>query len=191
MENEILDSELGRQQGPEGEVQMAGFWTRVWAALIDGLVMMPLALLGMYNMLMGKVFLLAVLQSLAYVAYKPLMEWKYGATLGKMAVKIKVVNYDYQPISLDQSYLRFIFYFISTAISVLFTFQLFQQPEFMETDDFMKLATFQAEFESPLQDFSSIASFIVMVSAIFVLFDDRRQALHDKIAKTFCIRVKK
>ena len=38
MENEILDSELSKQQGPEGAVEMAGFWIRVGAALIDFLV---------------------------------------------------------------------------------------------------------------------------------------------------------
>jgi uncharacterized RDD family membrane protein YckC/DNA-directed RNA polymerase subunit RPC12/RpoP len=91
-----------------GAMRYAGFWIRFGAAFIDGI------LLNLSSLVVGLIggaissagdagavaggSLLAVYY-LAMLAYGPFMHGKYGATLGKMAVKIKVVRADGAPIS--------------------------------------------------------------------------------------------
>src|SRR5215217_7222838 len=80
-------------------VSPASWFSRVWAALIDGLigvaVYIPLAVLDSdsASVLFGISFLAY------YVLYAPLMlTFNRGRTLGKMALGIRVINYDGDPI---------------------------------------------------------------------------------------------
>ncbi|MHB9138567.1 MAG: RDD family protein [Victivallaceae bacterium] len=83
------------------DVRFAGFWIRVSAAIIDGL------LLWVVNLVAGLVIGLAaannqtailisanLLSILIGFLYPCIMLSKYGSTLGMMAVKIKVINAD-------------------------------------------------------------------------------------------------
>ncbi|MBK8392708.1 MAG: RDD family protein [Saprospiraceae bacterium] len=51
---------------------------------------------------------MALVIGILLMCYKPFMEFQYGATLGKMAVKLKVVNLDFEKITLSQSIIRYI-----------------------------------------------------------------------------------
>jgi len=90
-----------------GELRWAGFWIRLGAQFIDGLIVLPLSfgvqlLTGMsFGQIIGienrSLFMLVISQLLAFVtgvAYEVVMVGEYRATLGKMAVGIKVVMAD-------------------------------------------------------------------------------------------------
>ncbi len=187
MENEILDDELDPQQDKQPPIRYATFGARLGASLIDSLILLPFVALNFHNLTNSKIFAFDLLNSLLFVFYKPLMEWKYGATFGKMALKIKVVNEQFQSITLDQSVLRFLFYFILTAINIMISYHNFQSPAFLEASNIEELMESQLNTNNPMQPFSSPATFLLMFSVMFVLFDMKKQALHDKLAKTFCI----
>jgi uncharacterized RDD family membrane protein YckC len=96
-----------------GELNYAGFWTRFAAVFLDGLI------LGGVNMVLGLVAGLGIGQAVGAqpagaialqgvlmliqlgigLSYEVVMVGKYGATLGKMACKIKVVTAEGQPVS--------------------------------------------------------------------------------------------
>ena len=69
---------------------------------------------------------------------------KYQATLGKMAMGIKVVNYNGQRLDFTKALLRNLSKFLS--------------------------------------------AFILGIGYIMIIFDDRKQGLHDKIADTFVVK---
>jgi len=88
-------------------VSPASWFSRVWAALIDGLigvaVYIPLAVLDSdsASVLFGISFLAY------YVLYAPLMlTFNRGRTLGKMALGIRVINYDGDPIGFPRALMR-------------------------------------------------------------------------------------
>ena len=58
------------------DVKYAGFWIRVAAALVDGLVTLPIGLLITYNFLSIKSYPLMILLTILSMFYKPLMEAK-------------------------------------------------------------------------------------------------------------------
>ncbi len=138
---------LGSLAGVQ-EVQYVGFWWRVLAALVDGMVMgavsmifmIPMMILGVSasmptgpgatpsaaaGMPVGAIMLQIVVTVLQYaiqIGYYTWMTGKYGATLGKMAIGAKVVNADGSKCTYLKGFARWAAYtFVSgTAALILF-----------------------------------------------------------------------
>jgi len=181
--NDILDH--FDYEGNPQNIRFAGFWIRVGASLVDFMVISPITGLGFYNVIEMKSLSLALLLIAAQAFYKPFMEFKYGATLGKMATRIKVVSTKFQNLTINQAILRDGFYLLGFFASIISNIALFQNPEFLEIHDTIKLSEWQAEQN---QDYMTMgASMLLTFSIMFVIFDLKKQGLHDKIAETYCI----
>lgn len=185
----LLDDDFVVENGPpEILPPFAGFWLRVGASLIDFLVMAPIVALSFYNLLSLKSLPTAIVCILAQPLYKIFMEGKYGATLGKMATHIKVVDMGYQQIDMNLAVKRYALYGISTLIGAITTILMFSAYGFEEMTDFMAFSTMQAKAAGvALNLLSQLSSLLVLISVIFVAFDTRKQALHDKLAGTLVI----
>ncbi|MBL7932364.1 MAG: RDD family protein [Bacteroidia bacterium] len=182
MEHEILDD---AQSTDQQDAKWAGFWIRVGASLIDVLVYLPFIGLNFYNLYSLKNLPLQLFVDIVFLLYKPLMEYKYGATLGKMAVKIKVVSENFDKITLSQTILRNYPHWLNQILSIFTAFFLFQNPDFQEADSMAAISQVQREIISPFV--SSSISFVAIISWIVVAFTSKKQGLHDMIAKTYCI----
>jgi uncharacterized RDD family membrane protein YckC len=187
MNNDILDDELERPESGLESVRYAGFGVRVGASLIDSLVLLPLVGLNYYNSLNFKDLSLAVVIAVVGAIYKPYMEYRYGATIGKMAVKVRVVNYELQAISPEQALIRYIPWILSVIISLLATISIFRTEGFAEAHDLMSYS--ELAQRSNYVQWMQFSSWIVPISAFGMLFNAYRQAVHDQLAKTFCIHV--
>ena len=184
MENHVLDNDL-QKTNEEPEVEWAGFWVRVGASLIDFFVYLPFAGLSFYNLNNSKNLYLQLFCLLVMMLYKPLMEFRYGATLGKMAVGIKVVSNDFQSITLPQSTLRYLPWLVGQVISLFTAILLFQHPDFEYTSGMTELGYLQNEIISPL--IRMLSSVFLLVSCLVVAFSENKQGLHDMIGSTYCI----
>lgn len=116
------------------ELQYAGFWIRFGARFVDGLVMQGVSygllfLIGILGSAFdsgapgepgaGEIILLlfTIVFSIGFpVAYETYFVGKYGATLGKMAVGIKVVMSDGSPVSNGRAFGRVWAYFLSALV---------------------------------------------------------------------------
>lgn len=184
---QILDEEQWPADQEYNEFMLATFWQRVGATLLDALVQLPVALLVFWNMISLKIYALDVLLSLALFLYKPLLEGWYGATLGKMWTNLKVVTTDMQAITMDQSFMRYLFYGTSALIGFVTSYHLFHHPAFGEVQSMEGIS---AVTEDPLwSNLSTLASVLVLVSVFRVAFDRSRQAWHDRIARTLVIKL--
>jgi len=171
------------------EVQYAGLWIRVGASIIDSFVILPIGLLSFYNLLAFKSLLFMILLTILASLYKPLMEWRYGATLGKMAMKIKVVSEDYGFLGLEQAFGRYMPWMITQVLTLVSYYYLFNSDGFLEMDSFLELGTMTQE--SPTDTINTVYNFIFIIIVGSLAVDKRHQGFHDKIAKTFCIKVQK
>ena len=172
--------------GFKEEVEYASFWIRVGAALIDTLVFAPLIALSFVNLFYVKSLVLLYVMMVLQALYKPLMEFKYGATLGKMAVKIKVVNEEHNPITIDQSFGRYLPWVISTVISLITTTAMYMSADFHSLTTYMQLAEFSENL--PLNTVSQAYNFIFLLLILWMVIDKKNQGVHDKIAKTMVIK---
>lgn len=185
MNDNILDNEPREEPVNLETVRFAGLWVRVGASIIDSLVMLPLMGLNYYNIIDFKNLSLALLLAILSAAYKPFMEFYYGATVGKMALKIKVVDYQLQFISLDQALIRYLPWVLSVGVNLLATIYIFQLEGFEDVRDFLSYGDLANT--TPYQKWVQFSIWVAPISAFGILFNPFKQAVHDQLAKTYCI----
>ncbi len=187
MSDHILDENYDDLDGEQRHYRFAGFWIRVGASIVDMLVLIPFIGLSFYILLVLKSLPLMIINTILMAAYKPLMEYQYGATLGKMAVGIKVINEDGGLLTPNQAIIRYLPWLIGNIINLLVLVEIFGTPGFDEIEGFMEYNMFVAQNPSTLTSLSSVAGFLILISALVLLFNKQKQALHDKWANTYCI----
>lgn len=116
-----------------GQLNYAGFWTRFAAVFLDGLILTVVNFL--IRLAVGQsameatglqpqtanalvVILLAIQLAIA-ICYEGLLIGKYGATLGKMACKIKVVTAEGDRVSYPRSFARYFSKIISYMVCLI------------------------------------------------------------------------
>lgn len=185
MENTILDDNLFNEEEKEIiPLRFAGFWIRFVASFLDGLIMLPLGMVNFFAITYFKSIPLYVLTILLSAVYKPICEFKFGATLGKMAIDLKVVNEKFQKISVEQAILRAIPFILGSIMGILMIL-LIDMDTFDEDIGFLEFAEIMQN--SKYHWLENISNLILLVSCLVVAFDTRKQGLHDKLAKTYCV----
>lgn len=163
----------------------AGFWIRAGASIIDFLVFVPIMILAFWNMFTLKSTFVLVLISLPGLAYKPLMESYFGATLGKMACGVKVINDNGKKLSVAVAYARFLPFFVSAAISLAGQVILFSSPQFESVRSFVELG--QSQERGFLDALSTLLGIFIIIDCVVAAFTFRKRALHDMLAESFCV----
>jgi len=163
----------------------AGFWIRVLATLIDVLVLSPVGALSFINLLYVKSLLLLFVLQLPWLLYKPLMEALYGATLGKMALKIRVIDTHGNNLTLSKAYIRFLLFLAPVVVSFAALLSLFLNPGFEGASSFEEI--YELTLGNPLYSLSSIAGWVVLIDVVVVAFTRRKRAIHDMMAGSFCV----
>ena len=161
------------------------FWKRFWAIVIDGFilntVLQTLEFFSFSFFSTSGILLDLVLSNLPYL-YAVLMLGKYGQTIGKMIMKVKVVdNATEDNLSYSQSFMREIVPMVLVTTSIILNFILFSDVDF-ENFRVSTLGYILILFPSGMLVIWSILEIVTM------LFDDKNRALHDKIADTVVIR---
>jgi uncharacterized RDD family membrane protein YckC len=165
----------------------ATFMQRFYAFMIDCLVFFPIIALKTYSLILLKSFSLLILCSLLWMAYKVLMEYKLGATIGKRYVGLRVVNERFESITLGQSVGRFIFYFAIELGSLLALLNLFNNPQFLASTDPFIINQLQIENNTTAL---AIGQLLYVFSVFGILANPKKQTTHDKISNTYCISIK-
>jgi len=137
----------------------AGFWIRVLASVIDSAIFIPLSIFSFLNLMFFKNTALLMLTILPSFLYKPLMESFYGATLGKMACGIRVIDNIGQKLSLEIAYLRFLPFILTSLIGTIQSLTLYMSPEFESAKTFEEIG--QLQQTGPLNILVYLASFPV------------------------------
>ncbi|MGB2866727.1 MAG: RDD family protein [Sedimentisphaerales bacterium] len=169
----------------EGYSRPAGFWIRVGATLIDWLIFIPIGMLSIWNIYSLKNTAVLVLISLPALLYKPLMESFFGATLGKMSCKIKVIDDNGKKLSLFGAYVRFFPFLIQNGINLVGQLIVFSSPQFQSATSMIELQ--EAQQANYLNIIGLILIPLVIIECVFAAFTFRKRALHDMLAESFCV----
>ena len=186
MEDSIIDDDFFSKPPPSiDQAQLASFWQRLGAQLVDFMILFPIMVLSLYNTLNIKNLGIMLLLTTASALYKPYLEWKRSATFGKSFLGIKLVDEHLNDITIDQAFKRYFPWIISFLFSMYSNIYLFMSPEFAEIDDFMEIG--YVIQRAPLSGLSNFYGFIFIILVGSLVFDNRRQGIHDKAAGTYCI----
>ncbi|MDB5283365.1 MAG: hypothetical protein JWO06_2440 [Bacteroidota bacterium] len=172
----------------EQPVYYGGFWRRLAAQIVDGILLgvftVPIAL---YDLFTVKSYLLYLVVGIVGALYKPLMEYKYGATLGKMALGLKCVNSNYEPIDLRQAFMRNIIFLIPNLTGLVLYYFVFAAPGFEEVTSIAQYVDFAQHFQNRPAGTNFLFSALLIVDAIVLAVDNEKRSLHDKFANTLVI----
>lgn len=184
--DQVREGPADEPVGAEYYPQPAGFWIRAVAMVLDGFVFLPVVALLFYNAVRWKsmaVFFLVVW--LPGVLYKPLMEAYWGATLGKMACRLIVVDETGHLLSIAAAYTRFLPFFLLRVLGLVGMLAIFLMPEFRQARSPEQVA----ELQIP-----RIIEFLQLPLAAFVFCDclavavtDGKRAIHDFMAGSYCV----
>ena len=169
----------------EGYSRPAGFWIRVGAQIVDILVFIPIIILSYWNTFSLKSTAVLVSISVPGLIYKPLMESFFGATLGKMACGIKVIDGNGNKLSLVGAYVRYFPFLISSGVNLAGQLIMFSSPQFQSAASMMELA--QAQQGNFLGPIGTLVNVLVMIECVVAAFTFRKRALHDMLAESFCV----
>lgn len=182
---EILDQPL--IEANRDTVKYGGFWKRLAAMLIDGVILTPVTLgITYFNIINWKNPAIFIVVSLAGMAYKPVMECLYGATLGKMVLKLTVVNSDLEMAGVGTILLRNSLTLVPSILTLVMTLPVYFHADFGSVSGFMEYTTF-TQGHTSAQLVSTLSGLIAIVDGIVMMADNRSRSLHDKIADTLVI----
>lgn len=171
----------------------AGFWKRLPAAIIDMLIWIPFIFIYHYTQSISITiaFVAVVVFSILFSVYSVFFNLKYGGTLGKLAVGIRVTKPNGEKIDLKDALLRSsvdIVYGLLFAISQVYAISKVNSNAYLMAGFIERI-----ELISPLYPgytkYTDILSNVWYWSEMVVLlFNKRKRALHDFIAGTVVIR---
>ena len=174
------------------EPRFANFGARLGAALLDFLCTLPLAGLTAYFTMFSPSWTNYLVVAMLSMLYKPLMEGYFGATLGKMILKLKVVQHGGEPINWSQAFIRYVPWAIAGLLNIWAAQDLLTYPGIEDISGFTEYMELMQEYQmengfSAKSLVSSVAAWIPLVSALFMLGSARKQSLHDRLAETFVV----
>jgi uncharacterized RDD family membrane protein YckC len=152
----------------------------VGAALIDMLITVPI-FIGLLFLQSPTLFLLGVV---VLVAYKPLMEGLLGATVGKLALGLRVVDKETRPIGLVTALIRAALFIVS-SLPAYISYYLMKAQGIAITD----VAAMQAFQQSNrMLDYLGWGfGMLTFVACLMVAFTARKRGLHDMFADTLVV----
>ena len=164
----------------------AGFWIRVLASFIDGMIFLPTVAILFLDLIYWKNFLVVVLVCLPSFIYKPFMESLKGATLGKMACGLRVSGENGGNLTLGKAYLRSLPNIAALVVAMLSYALLFANPDFIAATNFKDF--FELPQPNELAGATFLINFFVLVDGLVVAFNPQKRAIHDYLAGSYCVR---
>lgn len=174
-------------------MKYAGFGSRFLAGLVDFLVFLPLMYINAWiqaHSYMGAI-LFTVPYFIIYAAYNIIFLGKWGQTLGKMAMRIKVTHLDGSNVGYRTALLRHsvdLVFALASLIGMIVAMRAAGPGVFTPDITFLQRTTMIVE---QLPAFASISQTLSNVwiwsELIVLLFNRKRRAIHDFMAGTVVI----
>jgi uncharacterized RDD family membrane protein YckC len=180
----MLEDNVATQEFDITSTKPAGFWIRVVSYIIDVLIVMVPTVGAMFMKSVPLYLVVAVLAML----YKPLLEGLLGATAGKLALGLKVVNDEGELIGLVGGFTRSALFILGGIPGIIMQSKIMGQG--ISNFDPVAMKEFQAE-NMLLQYANWGFTVVVVVACIMVAFTARKRGLHDMIADTYVIYANK
>ena len=158
---------------------------RIGAAIVDSFIFVPFSFLSEYltEVLSNTTGLLILWTSISlslFQFYSIFMHGKYGQTLGKKSMSIKIVTFgDELPITYRQAFIRDLPYTVLVLLDIFLTICFILVPELAYNSLLINITTI----------LGYAGFFWLLLEIITMLFNDKRRAIHDLIAKTVVIKI--
>ena len=164
------------------------FWRRVLAAIIDTVVLLPVGLPQIwvwnqsYDLSKGLQITWYAFITLSWYVYEIVMLGKYGQTIGRMLVKVKVMEKsEVSQITYWQAIKR-------TSVPLLATIIVMPYQLYLISSGKFYMQQVKPEYDAYTMVLSYFLWVWLLLEYITMLFSQKRRAIHDIIAGSVVIR---
>ncbi|HEY1825980.1 MAG TPA: RDD family protein [Acidimicrobiales bacterium] len=161
----------------EPSMPYAGFWWRALGFVIDSVVLIVVVELPLRSLHLSTVESALTRAAFAFIYGAAFLIFNRGRTLGMLTVGIRVVSISGEGVSARRAALRTLGYVILASIVSFYHVEHFVHP----TPQQSKTATRQASILFSL-------GIPLYLDLLWMLWDKKKQTLHDKLAGTIVIR---
>lgn len=170
---------------PDADIIYSKFWDRFGAFLLDGCIVLAFTLpVSYFNVTVWKIPPLYLLLGLVTMLYKPFMECRYGATLGKMIVKLEVVGHDFKKITVPEEIKRVSFYLFPAILQYIIVLPLYFSKAFDTINNYREFNDHVALSNPSLYWITWIVIGLLITDTISFFVNQPNRALHDLYAGT-------
>ena len=162
----------------------AGFWIRFAAYVIDILVVMVFGVIALFIKSVPAYILIMI----PLIAYKPVLEGALGGTAGKLALGLRVINAEGQKIGIAGGFVRAGLFILPVIPNMLLQIKIIEQG--LSPFDPVAMAEFQQANELLYYVYYAL-SLLSIISCIIVAFTQRKRGLHDMVADSYVIYLRK
>ena len=171
----------------------AGFWLRLIAMFIDGIVFLPVAIIYLYTR--AESWEIAVMTTIPYcflyALYNIYFHGRWGRTIGKMVIRIKVVTQNGKDIQYRHAFMRHSVDLVLAALSaVAFSMALDSVKDIgFFHGDWQQLNTlFHNALPTWWNSVKAATQTWVFSELVVLLTNKEKRSVHDFIAGTLVIR---
>jgi uncharacterized RDD family membrane protein YckC len=174
-------------------VEYGGFWRRLGAQILDGLILMPLGLVALFGIQFSHMFYVYYLvpSILIGLFYSVWLVQRYGGTPGKRILDMRIVMVDGSRITATAALVRNSVMLILSTISSVGSAMVSLNMNVENYDSLGFLEKMQL-FQANTAGWSMYAGYAIwgwiLVLIIVMLSNKRRRSAHDFIAKTLVVR---
>jgi uncharacterized RDD family membrane protein YckC len=179
----------------ESNMRYAGFWPRLGAIFVDIIVMAPLMVVSFWTLSASRTtgLLIEILLASAFAFHNIYFIGRWGQTIGKMALKIRVVRLNGADARFRRAFYRHaVDLAFSVATSALTIYALMsvtdQEYSALIFDDRLELVEKMTGAWIAVLSWLSFAW--VGSELVVLLLNEKRRALHDYIAGTVVVHTK-
>jgi len=170
---------------PEADIVYSKFWDRLGAFLLDGCIVATITLpVSYFNITIWKIPSIYTGIALVSMLYKPFLECRYGATLGKMIVRLRVVGHDFEKITISEEIKRVSFYLFPAILQHIITLPVYFSAAFISINNYREFNRHVAANTPSLLWISGIALVLFLADTITFFATQPNRALHDVYAGT-------
>ena len=160
------------------------FWRRVLAGLIDGLVFIPIGFLSDYLFSSERSAPALIIWGVTYYSalwiYGVVLHACYGKTIGKMAMRIRVLDISEERIpTFRQAFARDIFYIFINVLSSVYFIYLVLTGEYV-------IGAVEKNMPGQIMTWAAIGWFLLEI--LSMITNKKRRAVHDYIAGTVVVK---
>lgn len=172
------------------ENSYAKFWDRVGAYILDGIIIGVLTFaLNYLNITQFKSFFIYLPIAVIGILYKPFMESRYGATVGKMLLNLKVIDQNCNKIDFEKSLLRSLIVILPALLYIPVHYLAFQNEFILSSNGFFEFTNRVSYTYPAMSTFTNIFSIVFIADAIMMATDSiKKRSLKDRMANTFVIK---
>jgi uncharacterized RDD family membrane protein YckC len=161
---------------------------RIGAAIVDSVIFWPFGLFNDYltgilssstEYSAGLIIAWTIFAMSLFQCYSIFMHGKYGYTIGKKTMGVKIVSFPEElPITYKQAFIRDLPYTVLLLADIVINIAFILHPELIFNSTIVLL--------NGILGFAGL--FWILVEIVSMLFNDKKRAVHDLIAKTVVIK---